>query len=56
MAVLDRLPAVMAATIARVALVAALCLALIAGAFAQLKPSLNGTSGTFSGFNATQFK
>jgi hypothetical protein len=41
----------------RVALFAALCLLSIASAAAQApKPSVDGNNGTFSAFNATQFK
>lgn len=50
----------MAARIATVALLAAVCLLSAAGAFAQpapsSKPSLDGNNGTFAGFNATQYK
>lgn len=38
------------------ALVAALCLASLSGAFAQPKPSLDGNGGTFANFNASQYK
>lgn len=46
----------MTARRAAFALVAALCLASLSGAWAQPKPSLDGNGGTFASFNASQYK